>query len=60
MNWIADDVATFGEGIARCARLDCCSPLRMVIGPTVIVFRCDHAGHILSLHPIVEPAWTGS
>jgi len=57
MNWIADDAATFGEGVARCARLNCCAPLRFIVNPTLVVFRCDF-GHVLSLHPIVEPAWT--
>src|SRR5205807_10267079 len=48
-NWEEWDEATSGEGIARCPRLECCAPLRFVIGPTLVVFRCDF-GHVLSLH----------
>lgn len=56
-SWVEDDAATFGEGIARCARLECCAPLRVVTGFTIVVVRCEF-GHILSLHPVVEPTWT--
>ena len=57
-NWARDDAETFGEGVGRCQRADCKAPLRMVVGLTVVVFRCDF-GHVHELHSLAVKASLG-
>ena len=49
MNWIEDDLASHGEQVARCIQPSCRAPMRFVLGPTLIVIRCE-TGHIAGLH----------
>lgn len=45
-SWAEDDAASFSEGVPRCDRAGCNSPLELYIGTTLIVERCGHFHHV--------------
>jgi hypothetical protein len=58
-NWAADDAASFGEGVARCQRPGCNSPMELACGDTIIFVRCQHARHVKEIHLVYAEGWHG-
>lgn len=52
MDWIYEDQASFGEGLARHALKDCRAPLLLTCGLTLITIRCSYCGRIVEHHSV--------